>query len=649
MLELLDEGKTLASKTVASSPTPSAGQIPNAMRPGQRLIASVGAMHAGMDGALTSSEGKYARNVLAEIDDVADLPDCWQGYEGVDFVVLSTSRREFIAQATAHLSSIEALDQWVRMGGTLLLAAGENAETALDAKSPLARFVPGHFDGIAHLHGNQVRGLETLAGGQNQIPPPKPDEQVDLVAARLLESTVRGRIDARANDIPLVVRMAYGLGQVVFVATDLDRGSIRAWSDRPLFMAALLGLPGNEPPPEATNAVESFGYDDLAGQLRSSLEDFRGVRMVPFFVVASLVAIYILLIGPGDYFLLRRLRRRMEWTWITFPAVVVLVAGGGYWASSWLKRDVTRVNQVDLIDIDADGTARGATWFSIFSPRSEAFDLSLRSRLANGKVPDDMTASLGWFGKAGNGFNGMYNRDAQNPGPLGAAGYSIGPTMDSARDVPIQNWSCKNFVYRWLGRAGGQGLDISLKDEGHQPAGTITNNLSPAGPHGERGVTLEHAYLAYDGWAYLLGTIRQGEAVDIGSSTRRVSLKTFLSSESIEDMAGQGGQAEKLPYDPGSRDSAYVLRAMLFYDAADGRKRTGMSNDYQGFTDLSGVFQTGRAVLVAMPPQEETYYGAQVLRGPVPRASETDVRQPLAGPLDKHTIIYRFVVPVGKQ
>jgi hypothetical protein len=77
---------------------------------------------------------------------------------------------------------------------------------------------------------------------------------------------------------------------------------------------------------------------------------------------------------------------------------------------------------------------------------------------------------------------------------------------------------------------------------------------------------------------------------------------------------------------------------MLFYDAANGRKRTGMSNDYQGYTDLSSVLRTGRAVLVAMPLQEEAYRGADVL----------NKQQPLSGPLDKHRIIYRFVAPVGK-
>ena len=91
---------------------------------------------------------------------------------------------------------------------------------------------------------------------------------------------------------------------------------------------------------------------------------------------------------------------------------------------------------------------------------------------------------------------------------------------------------------------------------------------------------------------------------------------------------------------------AYVLQAMMFYDAGGGRKRTGLANDYQGFTDLSGLLKTGRAVLVAMPPQDGSCRGAELLCGPVPKTGEPDNRQPLGTALDRHTTIYRFILPV---
>ncbi len=65
------------------------------------------------------------------------------------------SSRKFAAQP----ARVEALDQWVRAGGTLVLCGGENADAALAKDSPLARFVPGRYDGIRHLHGEQVGRL----------------------------------------------------------------------------------------------------------------------------------------------------------------------------------------------------------------------------------------------------------------------------------------------------------------------------------------------------------------------------------------------------------------------------------------------------------------------------------------------------------
>ena len=196
---------------------------------------------------------------------------------------------------------------------------------------------------------------------------------------------------------------------------------------------------------------------------------------MPFFVVALLVIVYILLIGPGDYFLLRRLGRGMQWTWVTFPAIVVIFAAGAYLAAYWLKGDQLRVSQVDLVDIDAEGMARGASWFSVFSPRGESFDLSLRPRLPDGQPPPETSASLAWLGKAGNEFNGMYSRDTQNSAPLWSQGYSIASSLDAIRGVPIQVWASKSFTYRWLGHAAMWVWTSSLKDDqGSFPARSPT-------------------------------------------------------------------------------------------------------------------------------------------------------------------------------
>ncbi len=141
---------------------------------------------------------------------------------------------------------------------------------------------------------------------------------------------VEGVVEVRELDLPLVIRTARGLGQVVFLAADLDQPPLSRWSDA-VAAGRPLARPAHRsrlPPAEEHAAGVTFGYSDMAGQLRSALDQFRGVRLVPFWVVAAVLIGYILLIGPGDYFFLRKVVGRMRWTWLTFPAVVLVLQRG---------------------------------------------------------------------------------------------------------------------------------------------------------------------------------------------------------------------------------------------------------------------------------------------------------------------------------
>src|SRR5262249_6662530 len=121
-----------------------------------------------------------------------------------------------------------------------------------------------------------------------------------------------------------------------------------------------------------------LGVSDLSSQLRIALEQFPGVRLIPFGWVAFFIFLYILLIGPGDYFFLKKVVKRMELTWIPFPTIVVVVSLVAYYAAYLLKGNDLLVNKVDVVDIDQPaGMARGWTWISLFSPQNR--DYSIRA------------------------------------------------------------------------------------------------------------------------------------------------------------------------------------------------------------------------------------------------------------------------------
>ena len=339
---------------------------------------SLGVEEAGKLGGLDPE----SRPVAAQVDDVERLPTHWCGYEGVDAVILSTSRPEIYRKLAADNARVQALDQWVRMGGRLVLCVGsqgdEDPRRGLAAAAVCPR--PVREDGFAasdRSAGDLLRQPVVVPAGRRR-------QGGDARAAAGRRSRSRR---GRESDLPLVIRTARGFGQVIFVAADLDQPPLSKWSDRPLLVARLLDLPtGRAEESKENAAMMHYGYSDLAGQLRSALDRFTGVRLVPFWLVAGLIVVYILLIGPGDYFFLRKVVGRMEWTWLTFPLIVALVCVGAYVLAYRLKGDQLRVNQIDLVDVDAaSGRMRGTTWLNVFSPRMESFNFAVEPRWPDGR------------------------------------------------------------------------------------------------------------------------------------------------------------------------------------------------------------------------------------------------------------------------
>ncbi|MBI3836813.1 MAG: hypothetical protein HY288_02615, partial [Planctomycetia bacterium] len=350
---------------------------------------------------------------IANVASLNQLPTDWWGYEGVDAVILATGSDEISSELTTDSPRIAALDYWVRMGGKLILAVGRHAESVLAPEAPLSRIAPGKFEAMLPLR--QGTMLETYA---------ETSEPIEASGARFLLQVpklrdVRGKIEAYAGsqsrDLPLVVRAPHGFGEVVFIAVDLDRPPLANWAAGPqLFNKLLRRVKSTVSETDAgtLGQVTTLGFRDLAGQLKGALDQFAGVQRVPFWLVALLVVTYIACIGPLDYFIVKRVLRRMEATWLTFSITVLVFSAVAYGLAYGLKGRELRVNQVDLVDFDAESNlVRGTSWSNVFSPRMDGYDLSLRK--AVGPEGDAPAVIFSWQGLPGNGFGGM-NPPASN-------------------------------------------------------------------------------------------------------------------------------------------------------------------------------------------------------------------------------------------
>ncbi len=610
--------------------SPDDADFPPAVAADGKLIVVVGADLLGVDRAVGALHRPAdEQTVVTRLSDCRTLPEKWYGYEGVDAVVISTGQVDAAeADFMPSEQQADALERWIALGGRLVLCVGSRAETVFSEGSTLARFSPGRFDRTVSLR--QTGALETFAGSSVPVPCPAGQARLTMDVPRFAE--VSGVVEAGEADLPLVIRTAYRFGQIIFLAAELDHGPLAEWRDRPKLIARLLDLDTDvvEEADEGT-AVMHYGFCDMAGQLRSALDRFDGVRLAPFWLVAVLIVSYLLAIGPVDYFFLRKCVGRMQWTWATFPAVMLAFCALAYLLAYRLKGDEVRVHQAELIDVDvSSGLVRGASWAGVFSPRMEEFNLSLRpnsldcrdhrSRLCDAGV------TVSWLGLPGSALGGM-NSKTSTPVLL-AEPYDFSPGLDAMQGVPIQTWSTKSLTGRWHWQTNVD-LDAKLVEQSLSPVGTITNTL---------GFPLADCVLAYRRWAYDLGTIEPGQSVSLGPMVKRSELKTLLTGRKIvfeEDKDKYHQQST--PYDRSSVDVAYILRAMMFFEAAGSRRYTGLSGGYQNFVDLSELLKADRAILIGRAPAGN--HAAEWLRDGVPMTQKND----------EHVTMYRFVLPVSPQ
>ncbi len=593
----------------------------------RRLIVSMG--HPLGVATSTTEDAHEQSTIHATITEASQFPAAWFGYDAVDTVILCTSDPTVNRQLSAAGAQLAALDRWVRLGGQLVLCVGSNAQEVLAPDAPLAKFAPGKFAELVSL--KRTSAWETYAGTTERL-----DAQslVDAQGEARLEAPrledVQGRIVAfegsQAADLPLVIRTPHGLGEIVFVAADLDRAPFTRWKARGQMLEKLLGQPKPKAAatePNAASASTTLGYTDMAGQLRSALEQFAGVRLAPFSLVACLILLYILAIGPLDYLLLKRWLKHMEWTWFTFPAIVLAFSAAAYLLAPWLKGDQLLTNQVDVIDYDAETQlVRGSTWSNVFSPRVDSYDITYKLSLPGKGDFQSNEPLVSWMGLPGDGFGGMSSKSGSVA--LFTESYSFSPTLDALRGMPIAVWSTKGIAGRWSGIAASP-IVAELVDQGDSMlAGSLQSRLDEP---------LRDCVLLYDRWAYPIGTLDARARFSVEKKLEPQAVETYFKRQSLIDEQGALST-----YDPTSLDVGRIVETMMFHQHLGGADYTQLSNQYQHFIDLSGLLRCGRAILVGRGPKA----GGQLMRG------ITDLT-PLENAGDRHWTFYRFVFPVGTK
>jgi hypothetical protein len=277
--------------------------------------------------------------------DITDLPERVEAWSTLDRLVwqdVDADRLSAEQQA--------AMRGWIAGGGRLVIVGG-------------------------------TTGPGTLNGFPDALLPYRPTATMDIAPSTL--SAILGQVPDGATDIPALAgdllggrALATSGGRVVAGERPYGSGSVTLIGFDPT-----VGWLGDSDASDALwrRALPARGIggpvigDD--SQIISAVSQLPSLALPPIGGLVGLLGAYILLIGPVNYIVLRRLDRR-EWAWLTMPVLIVAFAAGAYGFGSLLRGSELIVNEVAIVrgaPGATDGTAQ--VYLGVFSPSRGTYQL----------------------------------------------------------------------------------------------------------------------------------------------------------------------------------------------------------------------------------------------------------------------------------
>lgn len=275
------------------------------------------------------------------------LPSDYRGYDGVRLLV---ARHRLSVRLSED--QLRALETWVELGGRLLMITPRAlAELKLDPW--LAPRWPAPPQDVAEIRlselgreGGQEVTLVTVWG------PPAPE-------SRILWASRAG---------PLALERSVGAGQVIALGIDPSTlSSVALQSEVAHQLRGLLEAVALGPDREDLRARHYWSTADIE-------PPFTNVLLLPnIWVVTGLLILFVLFVGPVNFYLLRR-RRRLELAWVSIPALSIFFFIAVYAYGLVAKGGQQHYASAEIVHVSPGGSRGLVLWNSIqFSPRRRLY------------------------------------------------------------------------------------------------------------------------------------------------------------------------------------------------------------------------------------------------------------------------------------
>lgn len=589
-VQLESEGQVLATKTLRAEAGSASFGI--GLQQSQQVWAAVG-NPAGLEESLQATVDAVGdEEQLAKLERVViplaveELPTTRQAYAGIDTLIVATAAAEektkpFPLQITKAQNA--ALDQWVRTGGYLVLSVG--SEVKAFQNSPLSEWIPVPV--IGQTSERQLSELESIARGNHPL------RNIELVKMANV-GAIDGVVVKKGLHGPTLVRVPYGFGRITFLAVDLNRKPIVGWEAADLLLEQVVEGSSRAVRREKqtrSGKLSSLGVTDLTSQFHALQQHMEGVGRVSIWTIMGLILVYVALIGPLDYWLVHKLLKRPQLTWMTFPLIAAVSVSLAIITSNGINGRTVGLKRTSFFDFDAQtGQLLVRTWGCIYSPENARYTVSAEANPIGESPSSPPKLRMSWSAMAEDNIGGMNRQGGIH---LTNRSYNYGEQVASLEQMPVQHWSAKNFVAEWTQKT--KLIDNTLRSPGSgRLSGYIAHQLS---------VPLEDCVLAYGTQAYRIDSLAPHQQWSPSPAQSR-DLRSFLTGTVSKRVEGASYNEdnffeEMVEYDPLGREAEPIARMLTFHESAGGSGYTGMTHDVQPELDYTEHLKLGRAVLFA--------------------------------------------------
>lgn len=331
------------------------------------------------------------------------FPDNPIALEGLDALYLSSERALELKDP-----QIKAILAWVQSGGHLIVGVDQMGDvngtpwlrgmlpcrlTGTKSVSTQGAFLGWlQGEGLKRKDGSDVESRQSSNEKNENLPTPEnlykaagtnlvadPDFESAQLQVAVAEVNSGAAVLARSGGVPLAVQSLYGRGKVTVLTFSPERAPFNSWKNRDWLWASLAEVPVNF---YESSDFYDWGYSPDA--VFASMIESEQIRKLPLLGLIVLLLVYLVVIGPVDQIVLRRMNKQML-TWVTFPCYVILFSALIYVIGFKLRAGESEYNELHLVDIlpnENNAILRGRTYAAIYSPSNDRYLLESEQFIA---------------------------------------------------------------------------------------------------------------------------------------------------------------------------------------------------------------------------------------------------------------------------